>query len=56
MDHEWLYDDSKDGIDESPLGEYLGVAPMGLASWFKPFNDDRYVHPYAVDEPFAEER
>lgn len=56
MDHEWLYDDSKDGIDESPVGEYLGVAPMGLASWFKPFNDDRYVHPYAVDEPFAEER
>ncbi|UQA94473.1 hypothetical protein [Streptomyces halobius] len=56
MDHEWLYDDSKDGIDESPVGEYLGVAPMGLASWFKPFNDDRYVHPYAGDEPFAEER
>ncbi|MBM4794952.1 hypothetical protein HXP44_23505 [Streptomyces sioyaensis] len=56
MDHEWLYDDSTDGIDESPVGEYLGVAPMGLASWFKPFNDDRYVHPYAADEPFAEER
>ncbi|MFK0288905.1 hypothetical protein ACIQU6_00260 [Streptomyces sp. NPDC090442] len=56
MDHEWLYDDSKDGIDESPVGEYLGIAPMRLASWFQPFNDDRYVHPYAVDEPFAEER
>ncbi|MFF2812469.1 hypothetical protein ACFVT2_35910 [Streptomyces sp. NPDC058000] len=56
MDHEWLYDDSKDGIDESPVGEYLGVAPMGLASWFKPFNDGRYVHPYVVDDPFAQER
>lgn len=56
MDHEWLYDDSKDGIDESPVGEYLGVAPMGLASWFKPFNDDWYVHPYTVDGPIAEER
>ncbi|QRX93110.1 hypothetical protein [Streptomyces noursei] len=55
MDHEWLYDDSKDGIDESPVGEYLGVAPLGLASWFKPFGEDRYVHPYAVDEPIAEE-
>ncbi|WP_344565116.1 hypothetical protein [Streptomyces axinellae] len=51
MDHEWLYDDSKDGIDESPVGEYLGVAAMDLASWFKPFNDDRYVHSYAADEP-----
>lgn len=50
MDHEWLYDDSKDGIRESPLGEYLGVAPMGLESWFKPFNEGRYVHPYAADE------
>ncbi|WP_102937518.1 hypothetical protein [Streptomyces malaysiensis] len=54
MDHEWLYDDSKDGIDESSVGEYLGVAPMDLASWFKPFNDDRYVHPYAADEPGGE--
>ncbi|MGI5349925.1 hypothetical protein ACQEU8_17335 [Streptomyces sp. CA-250714] len=51
MDHEWLYDDSKDGIDESPVGAHLGVAPMDLASWFKPFNADRYVHPYAADEP-----
>ncbi len=29
MDHEWLYDDSKDGIDESPVGEYLGVRAYG---------------------------
>ncbi|MFI7103543.1 hypothetical protein ACIBK8_29845 [Streptomyces sp. NPDC050161] len=42
--------------DESPVGEYLGVAPMGLASWFKLFNGDRYAHPYAVDELAAEER
>ncbi|MFF8843394.1 hypothetical protein ACF08N_11775 [Streptomyces sp. NPDC015127] len=50
MDFEWLYDDSKDGIDEDPAAESLGIAPMALGSWFTPFNDGRYVHPYAVDE------
>ncbi|MGW7088639.1 hypothetical protein ACWGH2_34750 [Streptomyces sp. NPDC054871] len=40
MDHELLYDDSLDGI-----------APMGISSWFTPFNEGRYVHPYAADEP-----
>jgi hypothetical protein len=50
MDHEWLYDDSVDGIDESPVGEALGVAPMGFKAWFTPFSKDRYVHPYAADE------
>ncbi|PJN03754.1 hypothetical protein CG740_04925 [Streptomyces sp. CB01201] len=48
MDHEWLYDDSMDGIDESPVGEALGIAPMSIGSWFTPFNAGRYVHPYAV--------
>ncbi|WP_371528678.1 hypothetical protein OG302_24135 [Streptomyces sp. NBC_01283] len=54
MDHEWLYDDSMDGIDESEVGEALGITPMGIANWFKPFNKDRYVHPYAADEPETE--
>ncbi|WP_381553086.1 hypothetical protein [Streptomyces eurythermus] len=51
LDHEWLYDDSMDGIDESPIGEALRVAPMGFKAWFSPFNRGRYVHPYAADEP-----
>lgn len=53
MDHEWLYDDSMDGMDESPIGEVLRVAPMGFKAWFSPFNRGRYVHPYAADEPEA---
>ncbi|MER5688114.1 hypothetical protein [Streptomyces sp. NPDC002205] len=53
MDHEWLYDDAKDGIEDSPVGEMLGIAPMGLADWFKPFNDGRYLHPYATDAPHS---
>lgn len=55
MDHEWLYDDSADGIDESEVGELLRIAPMALASWFKPFNDGRYVHPYAQDGDDAQQ-
>ncbi len=51
MDHEWLYDDSMDGIDESAAGAALGVAPMGFKAWFSPFNEGRYVHPSAADEP-----
>ncbi|MFE6775649.1 hypothetical protein [Streptomyces sp. NPDC057702] len=54
MNHEWLYDDSMDGIDESPVGAYLGVAPMGIARWFTPFDPERYVHPYAADDPEAD--
>ncbi|WEV26357.1 hypothetical protein OYE22_15000 [Streptomyces sp. 71268] len=50
MNHEWLYDDSMDGIDESPVGAYLGVAPMGISRWFTPFAPGRYVHPYAADD------
>ncbi|MEU6845486.1 hypothetical protein ABZ930_26760 [Streptomyces sp. NPDC046716] len=49
MDHEWLYDDAADGIEDSPVGEMLRIAPMGLGDWFKSFNDGRYVHPYAMD-------
>ncbi|MGW9043449.1 hypothetical protein ACWGQL_12950 [Streptomyces lydicus] len=50
-DFEWLYDDSMDGIDESPAGEALGIAPMSIGSWFTPFNEGRFVHPYSADEP-----
>ncbi|MER7153831.1 hypothetical protein [Streptomyces lydicus] len=50
-DFEWLYDDSMDGIDESLAGEALGIAPMSIGSWFTPFNEGRFVHPYSADEP-----
>lgn len=49
MDHEWLYDDATDGIDEDPALAHMGIAPMSIKSWFTPFNEGRYVHPYALD-------
>ncbi|MEU9159622.1 hypothetical protein AB0D29_04955 [Streptomyces sp. NPDC048424] len=51
MDHEWLYDGSMDGIDESAVGSALGIAPMEFGAWFTPFNPGRHVHPSAADEP-----
>lgn len=54
MDHGWLYDDAKDGIEGAPVGEMLSIAPLGLADWFTPFNNGRYVHPYAMDAPTGE--
>ncbi|WP_405944201.1 hypothetical protein [Streptomyces sp. NBC_00932] len=59
-DQEWLYDDAMDGIDEIPSrgsrhrAADLGIAPMPVGPWFTPFNDRRYVHPYAADAPAAE--
>ncbi|MGK5548425.1 hypothetical protein ACSNOH_27400 [Streptomyces sp. URMC 127] len=53
MDHEWLYDGSRDGIDEDAVGSALGVAPMRFGAWFTPFDKGRYVHPSAADEPEA---
>ncbi|MEU2281381.1 hypothetical protein ABZ614_05300 [Streptomyces sp. NPDC013178] len=51
MDHEWLYDGSLDGIDEGTTGTTLGITPLAFGSWFTPFNEGRYVHPSASDEP-----
>ncbi|WP_306330384.1 hypothetical protein [Streptomyces venezuelae] len=49
-DFEWLYDDPTEDPDDDPAYEGPGVTPSTLGGWFTPFDDDRYVHPYAVDE------
>ncbi|WP_405584923.1 hypothetical protein [Streptomyces sp. NBC_01190] len=50
LDHEWLYEPAADGIEEDPALAQMGIAPMGIKDWFTPFNEGRYVHPYAVGE------
>ncbi|MFB7406178.1 hypothetical protein ACFCZ2_03250 [Streptomyces sp. NPDC056202] len=49
-DFEWLYDDARDDVDEDPALAGAGITPTAIGTWFTPFDDDRYVHPYAVDE------
>ncbi|MFB7592934.1 hypothetical protein [Streptomyces sp. NPDC056169] len=43
MDFAWLRDEGEDGAGE-------GAATLGFGTWFTPFDDARYVHPYALDE------
>jgi hypothetical protein len=50
LDHEWLYAPAADGTDEDPAPAHPGIAPMGLQGWFSPFDESRYVHPYAANE------
>jgi hypothetical protein len=52
LDHEMLFDASLDGIedDSASLAE-LRSAPLAFADWFRPFNSDRHLPPYLLDEP-----
>jgi len=53
-DQAWLYDPALDGFEDEPSFPVPGVAPMGFAHWFVPFNDDRHLPPYAQDAPPVE--
>ncbi|MDV5149146.1 hypothetical protein R1T08_34670 [Streptomyces sp. SBC-4] len=44
MDFAWLQDEGANGAGDG------GVAALGFGTWFTPFDDARYVHPYALDE------
>jgi hypothetical protein len=50
LDHEFLYDDALDGFENDPgSGPLPGMPPMGITSWFVPFDDQRHMPPYAQD-------
>jgi hypothetical protein len=50
LDFEVLYEPSLDGIEnDAKTGRALGIAPLGFAAWFRPFNSERRTHPYATD-------
>ncbi|MFI9170982.1 hypothetical protein [Streptomyces lincolnensis] len=59
MDHEWLYGDPTDEDDEEAPDDVAALTiapttpttPMAFASWFTPFDEARYIHPSAADEP-----
>jgi hypothetical protein len=47
-----LFDASLDGIeDDSESLAELRSAPLAFADWFRPFNTDRHLPPYLLDEP-----
>ncbi len=48
-DHELLYNPAFDGIEDEPASQPPGMAPMRIEDWFKPFNDERSLPPYAHD-------
>jgi hypothetical protein len=49
-DFEYLFDDAYDGIDETQLGQEMGMASLAFDNWFKPFSDEpsRVIHPYTA--------
>ncbi len=46
----YLFDDAYDGIDESQVGQIMGMSSLALDDWFLPFSDEpsRTPHPYAL--------
>jgi hypothetical protein len=50
VDHELLYDEAADGIEDDPEAlAILRMAPMAFTDWFKPFNPDRPLPPYLLE-------
>ena len=50
VDHELLYDPALDGIEDQPALGPPGMAPMSFDWWFVPFNPDRPLPPYILDD------
>jgi hypothetical protein len=51
LDHELLYDPACDGIEDDPASQPPGMTPMRFEDWFKPFNSERTLPPYALPAP-----
>lgn len=47
QDYLFLYRMDSDGIEDSDLGERMGIGPLTFETWFQPF-EGAVVHPYAV--------
>jgi hypothetical protein len=51
-DHEILFDPSLDGAeDDKTFLTQTGAAPMAFPDWFTPFNPERHLPPYLLDQP-----
>jgi Protein of unknown function (DUF2695) len=56
-DFEFLFEDAYDGIDETEVGQMMGMASLAFDDWFTPFSDDpsRIAHPYVLDEEISKQ-
>jgi len=45
-DFEQLWHPKLDGLSDSELGRFLGMASLNFKDWFKPFRPEHPVHPY----------
>ncbi len=52
LDHELLYEQAPGGAGEDPAGQ-PGLAALRFENWFRPFNDQRTLPPYALPAPPA---
>lgn len=51
-DHEILFNPSLDGAeDDKAFLAQTGAAPMAFPDWFTPFNPERHLPPYLLDQP-----
>ena len=51
IDHEFLYDMSMDGIEDSEKGKEMAIANLSFSDWFKPFdNASMPIHPLCQDK------
>ncbi|HDH26385.1 MAG TPA: hypothetical protein ENH00_09360 [Actinobacteria bacterium] len=46
-----LFEPSFDGIEDSDVGDYLGLGNLAPKHWFDPLYSGIPVHPYVADEP-----
>ncbi len=46
----YLFDNAYDVIDESQVGQMMGISSLAFNDWFLPFSDEpsRIVHPYVL--------
>lgn len=51
LDHEFLYDQAYDGIEDDVASQPSGMALMRFKHWFRPFNGERTLPPYALPAP-----
>ncbi|MFC1705862.1 hypothetical protein ACFL59_03455 [Planctomycetota bacterium] len=46
QDYLFLFSPAQDGIEDSAIGEAMGIVNLRFAHWFRPFYDSVPVHPF----------